>query len=371
MGPGLSCAGPCASVFCMAPIRRKRRPALFSVFLALGFVFVAAAPLSSLAKEKPPHIHLALRLQTGESIRYRIDTETSVEGNTTSPIVNNEAPKKEDRTTSLEITLTVLSAQTVPAGQAVPGSRLRVSYDLADATSTSDAYDPSADAFAEAYKKLQGRSLEFTMSPAGAITGVTGLEDLYANQNLAKSAKDWLSGFNYASGLPVEGIAVGQKWTRETPAENLPLRGLVWRLESTYLRNESCSPQPSPESASNSEAPLPNAPAAEAAKPGECAVILTQSSLVRKGSRGEETPDDYLHNGLRTSGTWTATGESLDSISLTSGWIVVSTQTVNEQMDYEIKSVQTGSTLHHTGSVKTQTHIAMLAPGGTSTAQAR
>lgn len=355
----------------MASIGGGKRVGLFPSFLALGVVLVSASAVSSLGKEKPPRVHLALHLQTGETIRYRIDTQTSVEGNTTSPIVNNEAPKKEDRTTSLEITLTVLSAQPAAAGQVAAGSRLRVDYDLAAATSSSDAYDPSAEAFADAYKKLQGRSLEFTMSPGGAITNITGLEDAFANQTLAKSAGDWLNGFSYASGLPAEGVAVGQKWSRETPAENLPLRGLVWRLESTYLRNESCSPQPSPESASEGEAPATVAPSEPPVKPDECAVILTQSNLIRKGSKSEETPDDYFHNGLRTSGTWTATGESLDSISLSSGWIVVSTQTVNEQMDYEIKSVQSGSALHHTGSVKTQTHIAMLAPGGTSTAQAR
>lgn len=331
--------------------------------LAISAVLITAATVAVPAKEKPPHIHLTLQLESGESLRYSIDTQASIEGNTTSPIVNNEAPKKEDRTTSLEITLTVLPAEPLAANTAASNARLRVTYDLADATSSSDAYDPAADAFVDAYKKLQGRSIEFTMSPTGRITNVAGLEEAFANQSLAKSAKDWLAGFSYATSIPAEGIAVGQKWSHETPAENLPLRGLSWHFDSTYLRNESCSPQP----------PLggEDESSAEAVKPDQCAVILTRSSLIRKGSKSDQTPDDYLHNGLRTSGTWAATSESLDSISLTTGWIVVSTQTVNEQMDYEIKSVQTGSTLHHTGSVKTQTHISMLAPEAASTAQAR
>lgn len=352
----------------MASFRGEKRAQFAPAVFAISAVLVTAAAVAALAKEKPPHIHLTLHLDTGKSLRYRIDTQANIEGNTTSPIVNNEAPKKEDRTTSLEITLTVLSAQLPAADAAASNARLRVAYDLADATSSSDAYDPSAGAFVDAYKKLQGRSLEFTMSPTGGITNVAGLEDAFADKSLAKSAKDWLAGFSYATGIPAEGIAVGQKWSRENPAENLPLRGLFWHFESTYLRNESCSPQPSPEGASNSEAP---APSPQIVKIDQCAVILTQSSLIRKGSKSEQTPDDYLHNGLRTSGTWTATSESLDSISLTTGWIVVSTQTVNEQMDYEIKSVQTGSTLHHTGSVKTQTHISMLAAESASTALTR
>jgi hypothetical protein len=324
-----------------------------------GAILVLAAAGSAGARIKVPRIHLGLALAKGEAIRYRIDTETSVEGSTTSPIRNAEGSKKEIRSTSLEITLLVLEVPSATSGGGAAGARMRVTYDLADATAMSDAYDPAADAQADAFKKLQGRALEFTMTPDGGISNVTGLEDIFSNPTLARSAKDWLDGFNYAGGMPNEGIAVGQKWGREALAENLPLRGLVWRFESTYLRNEACAPENIP----GAEDASPVKPPPAGTSSDVCAVILTESSLVRKGSaHGDATPEDYLHNGLRTSGTWTANGENLESISLRTGWIVVSTATLNEQMDYLIKSVQTGSALHHTGSVKTETHLTLIPP---------
>ncbi|HTV58096.1 MAG TPA: hypothetical protein VMJ93_04420 [Verrucomicrobiae bacterium] len=338
----------------MASPRRSGCNYLAPLFVAAFFAAVNAAP----AHVKSARIHLAPLLVKGETIRYRIDTQASIGGATTSPIMNPEGAKNEDRSTSLEIRLDVLDAPSASAGGA-GGARLRVTYDLAHAASSSDAYDPGVTAFDEAYDKLEGHSMEFTMSPTGGISGVSGLEDIFSNPSVAQSMKDWMTGFSYSEGVPKEGIEIGQKWSREIPAENLPLRGLFWRVESTYLRNESCSPQPDFSGNAPGENPTPD----DARKPDLCAVILTESTLDRHGSaHGEETPDDYLHNGLRTSGTWNGTAESLDSISLRSGWIVVSTATVSEKMDYEIKSVQSGSALHHTGAVNTQTHIAMLTP---------
>lgn len=326
-------------------------------FVPLFVAAVIGVVLSAPAREKSPRIRLAPALVKGETIRYRIDTQTSVGGTTVSPIMNPEGAKNENRSTSLEIRLEVLDAPSA-SDSGTSGARLRVTYDLAHAVSSSDAYDPGVTAFDEAYDKLQGHSMEFTMNSEGGISGVTGLEDIFSNPSIAESMKDWMTGFNYSGGAPKEGIEIGQKWAREIPAGNLPLRGLFWRVESTYLRNESCSPQPD---FAREESGATAAPG-DAPKPDLCAVILTESTLDKHGTpHGEETPEDYLQNGLRTSGTWTATAESLDSISLRSGWIVVSTATVSEKMDYEVRSVQSGSALHHTGAVNSQTHIAMLA----------
>lgn len=344
-------------------------PRLLPVLLAVAAV---SAALTVGAHEKEPRIHLTPLLEKGQTIRYRIDTQTSIEGSTTSPIMNPEGAKKENHATSLEVTLHVLgpppaAPPSTPA--AAEGTRFRVTYDFADASSTSDAYDPATAAFDNLYDKLQGRSMEFTMAPDGSISSITGLAGIFSNPSVADSAKAWLVGFGHAAGLPKQGIVIRQKWTREVPAKNLPLRGLVWRIESTYLRDETCAAQapPDPQTPSGTQKhPAAGANDSSPAPQSEskwqlCAVILTESSLVRHGSsQGDATPDDYLRNGLRTSGTWTATGESLDSISLQTGWIVSSTETVDEKMDYEVKSVQSGSPLRHKGSVKTQTHIVML-----------
>ncbi|MFZ1033660.1 MAG: hypothetical protein WAN72_16825, partial [Candidatus Acidiferrales bacterium] len=73
-------------------------------------------------------------------------------------------------------------------------------------------------------------------------------------------------------------------------------------------------------------------------------------------------PEDYRHNGLRTSGTWTGNGESLDAISLQSGMITRSTQTSKQDMDFEIVSALSGSKMHYVGHVESQSEVTLMPP---------
>ena len=115
-------------------------------------------------------------------------------------------------------------------------------------------------------------------------------------------------------------------------------------------------PRPRPRQAAAGEAKSA-APAADT----PCAIIVTKFQIFRHGSEhGDATPPDYVHNGLRTSGTWTGSGESLDSISLATGLVVRSTQTTSQSMDFEILSPTTGSKIHYVGQVETQSHVILL-----------
>jgi hypothetical protein len=90
-------------------------------------------------------------------------------------------------------------------------------------------------------------------------------------------------------------------------------------------------------------------------------VILTRSELLRRGStQSDATPDEYRRNGLRTSGTWTGSGESLDSISLSTGLLVTSTQSSTQSMDYLITSASNGSNIHHVGKAESQSEISLV-----------
>ena len=85
----------------------------------------------------------------------------------------------------------------------------------------------------------------------------------------------------------------------------------------------------------------------------------------RSGShnpRADDTPDDYRHNGLRTSGTWTGSGETLDLVSLASGVLVRSTQTTTQFMDFQVSSAATTSRMSYQGHVASQTDITLLPP---------
>jgi hypothetical protein len=332
--------------------RRKYRStaqaALFC-FAAFAVVVILAVAPSANPSER---IHLIPKFTTGQTFRYQIETRTTTTSNTTTPVVNPEAASQLKQISDLQLRLDVLEAQSGPDGT-LGAVRLRVTYEKASATSESDAYDPAADALEDQYNRLQGRSMEFTIEPTGEVSKITGLDDVFSNPSAASTVHAWINGLSASAKLPREGIAIGQKWNNERPVENAPLAGLISRTESTYLRDEPCQ---SPDKSASSGQP--------ATKDASlCAVVLTRFEILRHGSTSlDATPDDYRHNGLRTSGTWTGNGEGLDTISLQTGMITRSTQTSTQNMDFEIVSALSASKMHYVGHVESQSEITLLPP---------
>jgi hypothetical protein len=290
-------------------------------------------------------VRLLPKFNSGEMLRYEITTRSTTSGSTVSPIDNPEGASRLQQSADMIIRLDILAVQ--PAATSAMGRvHLRATYEKSDATSETDAYDPQAAAIADQYARLLGRSIEFTIEPDGKLSNVTGLEDILLNPPLAQSIRSWMTGLPTGAGFPQGGIALSQKWSSEQPLLNTPLTGLVWHTESTYLRNESC------------HAALSAPPLADES----CAVILTRFEILHHGSRDDLTPADYRRNSLRTSGTWAGKGESLDSISLSTGMVVSSTQTSTQDIHLQITSTRSGSRMSYTGHVETQTEIRLLPP---------
>jgi hypothetical protein len=291
-------------------------------------------------------VRLLPKFTSGEVLRYEISTRMTTSGVTTSPIENPEGASRLKQTVHMIIRLDILDAQ--PGTNSAMGRvHLRATYEKSDAISETDAYDPQAVATADQYARLLGRSVEFTIEPDGKLSNISGLEDILSNPSMAQSVRSWMTGLSSGAGFPQAGIALGQKWSNEQPLLGTPLAGLIWRTDATYLRNEPCHP------------PLSK----QAAAPEElCAVILTRFEILHHGSRDDLTPEDYRRNSLRTSGTWGGKGESLDSISLTSGLVVSSTQTSTQDINLNITSTRSGSRMLYKGHVDTQTEIRLLPP---------
>lgn len=300
-------------------------------------------------------IHLTPNFTMGESFRYHIESQTTTTGTTTTPIVNPEAAKQLKQVADLEVRLDVVGVQPAPAASGAPGAaRLRATYEKATAATQTDAYDPAAAALDAQYNNLQGRSVEFTIEADGKISHISGLDEAVSNPSAAAAVRDWITGFSPSANLPPEGIAVGQKWSAERPLENTPLGNLLWRTSSSYLRDEVCELP----GQSTSAAPAGHSAASPAPL---CAVILTSFDILRRGSaNADATPEDYRHNGLRTSGTWTGKGETLSTISLQTGMLLRSTQTSTQKMDFEIVSALSGSKIHYAGQVETQSEITLV-----------
>ena len=299
-------------------------------------------------------VHLAPKFSPGQTIRYRIESSIRSTGKTTSPIVNPEGGSQSSDSVHMVVRLEVLGVS--PDGSV----HLRAVYEKSFAESQADALDLTAGSFASRYNRLEGRTFEFTLDLSGKVSGVQDLTAAAAGQSpkAIDPALSWIQNISSAATVPQEGIAVGQKWKTEKPVEGAILSGLVTRGESTYLRNEPCGTSRASSANAQADALKP----AEVAPADDCAVILTQFEITRRGSaRSDATPDDFRHNGLRTSGAWTGSGESLDSFSLATGLLVSSTQSSTQTMDYQITSANTGSAIRHAGKVQSQSQIT-LAP---------
>ena len=329
-----------------------RRPTSFVYSLGLIAAITLLLPIAGGAASA--RIHLTPNFSMGESFRYHIESRTTTTGTTTTPIVNPEAASQLKQVAELDVRLDVVGLQP-PANGTAGAARLRATYEKASAATETDAYDPAAAALDTQYDNLQGHSMEFTIEADGKISHITGLDEVVSNPAAAAAVRAWINEFSPGANLPPEGIAIGQKWSAERPLDNTPLANLLWRSSSSYLRDEACDPP----GQSTSDA---TGGAAPAASPGpRCAVILTSFDILRHGSaNADATPEDYRHNGLRSSGTWTGKGESLDTVSLQTGMLVRSTQTSTQKMDFEIVSALSGSKIHYAGQVETQSEITLM-----------
>lgn len=326
----------CSSSLCL-----RRLPGWLSVSVA---VFVLA--LGATAGRSP--VRLIPKFIKGQTMRYRIETRTTITGETTAPIANPEGASKLDQSINLIIRLDILEA-----GGSTGTVRLRATYEQADARSSGNGFDAQVQSLDAQYERLQGRSIQFTIAPNGQLSDFQGLEDILSNRSAADAILSWARNVSAGQGLPKDGIRVGQKWRREAPLSGSPLAGLFWRSDSEYLRNEPCEPV----AATAAQSSGPSVPA------DNCAAILTRFDLLRHGSAAANaTPEEYRRNGLRTSGRWTGAGESLNLISLKAGMLIRSTQTETQDMDYRIVSAISGSAIHRAGHVQTQTEITLLPP---------
>jgi hypothetical protein len=318
-----------------------------SVLSGLGTRPAGRAPASA-------RVRLVPQFTPGETLRYQFDLRTETTSHSTGPIDNPEGPSKLELSIRALVRLEVLHVETISAGARV---RLRTTYEKSSASSQSDAFDPQEAALEDQYRKLEGHSIEFTLEPDGKVSDVSGLKEILPSDAAAGHVREWMAGLAQASTLPREGISIGQKWSAEHPVESAPIAGLVWRTESTYLRNEPCRAPSAQSNAGDSHR------AAPAAVPEDtCAIILTKFAMDDRKVPRDPTPDEYRRNSLRTSGKWTGSGESLNAISLRTGLVVSVTQTGTEEMDVTVASATSTSRMHYAGRIHSESQITLLPP---------
>ena len=324
----------------------------FFVAVAILSVVLLATAAASIASAGP-HLHLVPHFSTGQTLRYSVQLRMETSAAATGPITNAGGPKQLTQSVGVIIRLQILSVSDSPADS--PSARIRATYEKSVATSEGAAGDPDVAAMDDQYQKLAGQSIEFTLQSDGKITGVSGLTELSSDPSRAAVLNQWLSQLTLGASLPKHGIAIGEKWSSQQSLANAPLDGLVWKTTSTYLRDEPCpAAAQAPASAGK--------PVTPAAAPEQCAVILSRSEIVGGSQPKDRTPAVFRQNGLRSSGIWTGSTESLTAISLRSGMVSSVTQTGSTHVDFTIMTAAHGNRMRYAGDTHSQSEISLLSP---------
>jgi hypothetical protein len=331
----------------MASVLRFSQFCAPRAILVAAFALLFGLPCAIAGNQKA---HLTPQFIPGEIFHYQIESNTIDTVKTTSPIADPESGSRTTQSLDLLVRLDVLSP--VP-GSAPGATHFRVTYEKSHAQAESDAFDPNGSSFESQYDHLEGSSFDFTLNPSGAITDLRGLDKIFPNRATSEPAFSWIDSLFPGSYFPRDGVSIGQKWKSERPVTGMPLDDLVWLSDSTYLRDESCSG-----SADSAAKPAGNPPISQ---PPDCAAILMRYHMSRRGSpQSDATPLSYRQRGLRTSGSWIGSGDSLDSISLSTGLLVSSTTNSTQDVDYKITSATSGSSIHRKGRVQSQLIITLI-----------
>lgn len=310
------------------------------------------APPSSASQTRTKHrIQLIPHYSSGEVLRYSIQFRGKTTAKAIGPIVDPDGASQSEQSISMILRLEVISVDPSRNGVA----RMRATYEKVAANGKSNSYDPNAAALEKQYDSLEGRSIEFSLHPDGRISDVAGLEDIVKDPARAAAVNQWLSQITLGASTPRREITAGEKWSSQQPVAGAPLDGLVWRAKSTYQGDEPCAvPGTKPDSADGAA----NA-ANSVSAPQVCAMILTRSET-RHAKRGDSTPEAYKKSGLRTSGEWKGTGETLTGISLRTGIVMSVTQSSTTHMDVTITAVATGNSVRYTDDTQSEAQITLL-----------
>lgn len=342
--------------------------------LSLPLVAVIVIYPAKAASQAPPRpkispssqrIDLRPRLVPGEVLRYQVQLQTITDTKRSGAVSDPQGPSRLavtwDATLKLEILGEAGGSAAVPPGPKADSGkgataesnppaapmRIRTTYEHSAASVKSDSPDPQAEDIEKRYKRLEGQVIEFTVGSDGHVSDVHGLEGVIDDDQVRKAAEEWMAQVS-GPAIAAGGVAVGQTWNSAQPANSMPLAGMIWRSNSTYLRNESCRP---------AESRLPGSP-------GEiCAVILTRQSVLPRKQPRDPTPEDYRRNGLRTSGHWSGSGESLSYVSLQTHSAVSVTQDSVQQIDFAVTN-SSGKSIRYSGTIETHSRVALLPSAG-------
>jgi hypothetical protein len=306
------------------------------------FSFAVAASAS-----RDQRVNLIPKLQPGQTftylIRYRSDKNVKTESSFAVPL----APTASQIDAHGLLRLQVLDLQLSGTKPAVHARAQFLNED-----SGASVVKPAGGKPTSSIQPLapEGSPIEFTISPDGLAEKITGLDSLSPEQQQIWQA--WLARFAMAWALPSQRAKIGDKWKIDQPEQAAsPIAGLIWAGDSSYVRDEPCSPaQLSP----TGEATPPNGVTET------CAVVLTEAKLVQKSSLKDATPEDFKLHELKTMGAAKGSNELITYISLTTGLVVRATEDASQQMNVIIAKADGSNGVRYSVDAKSQLEVLLL-----------
>ena len=336
--------------------------------LGLSLLFLSSVARVA-APQSPERLHLAPHYYAGQTLHYQIDFRTQSSSHTSGFISNPQGASQIDLSATLLLRLDILSTLPASAGATaiapapttqnkIRRARMRATYEKSTVAVRGDSYDPAVADLEKQYRKLEGRAVEFTVEADGAIDEVTGLDELLDDPRAAAAIRGWFTQLASGTEFPSEGLALGHTWSKERQMPESPLADTILRSSSTYMRNGNCRENTVAEAAA-AAGPVPALPSPAAAE--QCAEIVTRFQMKQEGnSKHGQTPDALRTRGLRSSGSWTSSGESLTYLSLTTGLSVSVTQTGADEMNMTIAATLGVEPVHYTAQTHSETHVTLL-----------
>ena len=316
--------------------------------LLLAVIVLIALPAAAFANQKE---RLAPKFIPGEIFHYQIESHTTTTVKTTTPIADPESGSRTTQALDLIVRLDVLS----PAPGSPPGAtHFRVTYEKSHAEAESDAFDPTGPTFEDQYNRIEGRSFDFTLDPNGTIAISGASTGIFRNRSTAEPPTPDRRPFSRQP-LPARWRFRRPEVEDRTPGHRHAARR-SHLVERFHLSGQRALQRDGRRRERQNRPEI-----RQSAHRATCAMILMHYHMSRRGSpKSDATPPDYRKNGLRTSGAWTGSGDSLDSISLATRLLVTFTENSTQQVDYEITSATSGSSVRRKGRVQSQLIITLI-----------
>jgi hypothetical protein len=298
------------------------------------------------AKDQPVRVNLFPRLQAGQTLAYQISYHSDKRIKTESPVIVATPDDSAKVSVNALLRIEVLGVQ-AKGDRAVVHARAKFETLGADSRFKVPNVEPPAQLQKQ---DPNGKFIEFTILPDGALDQVIGLDALFPEQQQAWH--EWASRFLLAAAFRTRGGRIAQKWNSQAAEKSAsPIAGLRWVRESTYVRDEPCHAM---------QLTVQGGADPSDAEMESCAVILTTAILKQDSKAKDATPEDFKLHELRTAGTVHGANRIITYISLKTGLLIRANEEATQEMNVTVAKADRSNRVHYDVKAKSRSEVVMV-----------